>query len=190
VDNESCYLDVFPNMEQNFSMMRKCFHASVVVTLVSLCLPPVASAQKLIFVVRHSERADGGASQMQTQADPPLSAAGNARAGKLAGMLADAGIQAIYVTEFRRTQATAKPLASKLGLEARQYSSKDSDQLIRKLRSEHAKDIVLVVGHSNTVPAIIKALGGPEVTIADSEYNNLFVIVPETGVMTRIRFAP
>jgi broad specificity phosphatase PhoE len=177
-------------MEQNFSMIRKCFFAGALVTLVLLCLPPVASAQKLVFVIRHAERADGGASQMQTQADPLLSAAGDARAAKLAGMLADAGIQAIYVTEYRRTQATAKPLASKLGLEARQYSSKNSDELIRKLRSEHAKDIVLVVGHSNTIPAMIKALGGPEVTIADGEYDNLFVIVPETRAMTRIRFAP
>jgi len=171
-------------------MIRKCFRAGVVVTLASLCLPLVASAQKLVFVVRHAERADSGASQMQTQADPPLSAAGDARAAKLAGMLANAGIQAIYVTEFRRTQATARPLASKLGLEARQYSSKNSDEFIRKLRIEHAKDIVLVVGHSNTVPVMIKALGGPEVTIADSEYDNLFVVVPETGAMTRIRFAP
>jgi phosphohistidine phosphatase SixA len=186
----SCCLDVGPGLRQNLSMMRKWVRAAVVMILASWYLPLAASAQQLVFVVRHAERADAGAAQMQVPADPPLSTAGEARAAKLAAMLADAGIRAIYVTEFRRTQDTAKPLATKLGLETRPYSAKGTDELIRELRSEHAQDIVLVVGHSNTVPAIIKALGGPEVTIADSEYDNLFVIVPGIRAMTRIRFAP
>jgi broad specificity phosphatase PhoE len=169
-------------------MIRRCLQAWVAVTLVAVCLPCVASAQRLVFLVRHAERADGGGMQMQT--DPPLSAAGEARAAKLAALLGDAGIQAIYVTEFRRTQDTAKPLASKLGLEARKYSSKSSEELVRALRSEHRKDIVLVVGHSNTLPVLIKALGGPAVTIGESEYDSMFLIVPETGTMTRIRFTP
>jgi broad specificity phosphatase PhoE len=158
--------------------------------LVSLLWPVAIYGQKLVFVVRHAERADGAAPQMQGQADPPLSDAGEARAVKLARMLGDAGIEAIYVTEFRRTQDTAKPLARRLGLAAQRVSSRDSGALIAKLRSEHANDIVLVVGHSNTVPAIIKALGGPEVTIAEEEYDNLFIVVPGTGAMTRIRFTP
>jgi broad specificity phosphatase PhoE len=158
--------------------------------LVSLLWPVAVRGQKLVFVVRHAERADGAAPQMQGQADPPLSDAGEARAAKLARMLADAGVKAIYVTEFRRTQDTARPLAARLGLAAQRVSSRDSGALIAELRSEHANDIVLVVGHSNTVPVIIKALGGPEVTIAEEEYDNLFIVVPGTGAMTRIRFTP
>jgi broad specificity phosphatase PhoE len=158
--------------------------------LVFLCPPPSVYAQRLVFVVRHAERADGAAQQMQGQADPPLSKAGEARAAKLAGMLADAGIKAIYVTEFRRTQDTARPLATRLGLVAQPVSFRDTSALVSKLRNEHAGDIVLVVGHSNTVPAIIKALGGPEVTIAESEYDNLFIVVPSAGTLTRIRFTP
>jgi hypothetical protein len=46
-----------------------------------------------------------------------------------------------------------------------------------------------VVGHSNTVPAIIKALGGMDVTLADSEYDSLFFVAPD-GTTTRIRFKP
>ena len=49
-------------------------------------------------------------------------------------------------------------------------------------------DVVLVVGHSNTLPAILKALAGVDVAIADNEYDNLFVVVPATGTMTRIRY--
>jgi broad specificity phosphatase PhoE len=153
-------------------------------TVAATCMPAVANAQQLIFVVRHAERADAG---MQAQTDPPLSAAGEARAAKLATMLADAGVKDIFVTEFKRTQDTAKPLASKLGVMAEQMPSTDTGALIAKIKS-HPADVVLVVGHQNTVPAILKAFGGPDVTIADAEYDNLFVIVPATGVVTRIRF--
>ena len=74
----------------------------------------------MVIVVRHAERADGGAGASTgmtgAPADPLLSAAGEARATKLATMLADSGVKAIFTTEFRRTQDTGKPLAAKLGL--------------------------------------------------------------------------
>ncbi len=171
-------------------MTRKCAYFAAVMTFLSLCLPVQARAQKLVFVVRHAERADSGGSQMLGQPDPPLSSAGEARAARLAVMLGDAGIKAIVATEFRRTQDTAGPLATRLGLAVQKLPARDTDGLISRLRKEHANDIVLVVGHSNTVPAIVQALGGPDVTIADDEYDNLFVIVPGTGTMTRIRFVP
>jgi broad specificity phosphatase PhoE len=156
----------------------------------SLLVPAVAQAQKLVLIVRHAERADGGAAagQMQAQTDPPLSPAGEARAAKLAGMLADAGITAIYGTQFRRTRDTAAPLASKLGIAIRTSPSRETDALVASLRAEHAAGVVLIVGHSNSVPALIKAFGGPDVTIGENEYDNLFVVVPATGTMTRIRF--
>ena len=171
-------------------MTSRWMSIGVFLILALLCLPPAVRAQKLVFVARHAERADSGAPGMPAQADPPLSAAGEARAAMLAAMLGDAGIRAIYVTEFRRTQDTARPLAERLGLSARKLPSGDTGELIGRLRAEHANDIVLVVGHSNTVAAIIQALGGPEVTIADNEFDNLFIVVPGTGTLTRIRFKP
>ena len=171
-------------------MVRKNLVAATLTVLASLCLPVAAQAQKLVFVVRHAERADSGAAQMQMQTDPGLSAEGEARAAKLASMLADAGIKAIYATEFRRTRDTANPLATKLGLQIRTVPSRDTGALVADIRSRHANDIVLVVGHSNTVPDIIKAFCGANVTVADHEYDNLFIVVPATGMMTKIRFTP
>ncbi len=53
-------------------------------------------------------------------------------------------------------------------------------------------DRLLIVGHSNTVPEVLRALGiATPVTIADSEYDNLFVVVPTKGeppVLLRLRF--
>ncbi len=160
----------------------------IAMVLFTLCLPPAMYAQKLVYVVRHAERADGG--MMQPQADPPLSARGEARAAKLAAMLGEAGISAVYATEFRRTKDTARPLAEKLHLTVKQYPSEDANALIKMMRAVPAGDIVLVVGHSNTVPAIIKALGCPEIKIADDDYDNLFVVVPATGTTSRLRFTP
>lgn len=163
---------------------------SVLVASALLAVPGIAWAQKLVFVVRHAERADMAApgEQMQAQTDPMLSAAGYSRAQKLAGMLADAGVTAIYATEYRRTQDTAGPLASRLGLEVATIGARDQDSLLERLRTTHADDVVLLVGHSNTVPAIVKAFGGPEFTLGESEYDSLFVVVPSTGVTTRIRY--
>src|SRR5262245_19806045 len=108
--------------------------ALIVIALaaVALFLPAVAHAQKLIFVVRHAERADAG---MQAQTDPPLSVAGEARAQKLAAMLADAGVKYIFATEFKRTQDTAKPLAMKTGVAVEQVGSTDTALLITKIKS-------------------------------------------------------
>jgi broad specificity phosphatase PhoE len=162
----------------------------VVATLVLVMAPAVASAQKLVIAVRHAERADGGAGagMAGAPADPPLSAEGAARAERLAAMLSSAGIAAIYATEFKRTQDTAKPIASKLGLVVTTIAARDTDALVAELRRAHSTDVVLVVGHSNTIPAVIKAYGGPDVTISDNDYGAIFVLVPATGALTTIRY--
>jgi broad specificity phosphatase PhoE len=158
-----------------------CFVSFVVV-------PSLPFAQSLVIAVRHAERADGGSGTSMSQTDPLLSAEGEARAKRLAAMLADAGITAIFVTEYKRTQDTAKPIAQKIGVEARTHKAQDSAGLAAALKANHAKDVVLVIGHSNTLPAVIKALGGPEWTIPDAEYDAIYIFVPATGVLTKIRY--
>ena len=156
--------------------------------LALLVVPAVASAQQLVIVVRHAERTDGGTPPMGGTTDPPLSSAGKARADRLAAMLSSSGVTAIYATEFVRTQQTAAPVAAALKLTTRIESSSDTATLVNELKTKHAHDIVLIVGHSNTVPAIIKALGGPTVTVGDDEYDKLFVVVPATGALTTIKY--
>ena len=152
--------------------------------------PAAAFAQKLVIVVRHAERADGGAgvSMAGAPADPLLSAAGEARAAKLAGMLEEAAITAIVVTEFRRTQDTAKPIAAKLALSPEIIKAADTQDLLTRLKTKHANDVVLVVGHSNTIPAIVKGLTGRDVTVADSQYNDIFFVVPASGAVSRVKY--
>lgn len=170
-------------------MMSRRFWWSLALVLAGLMVPTVAAAQTVILV-RHAERADGGApatgAAMQGNPDPELSAAGKARAQTLAAMLKDAGITSIYVTQYIRTRDTAKPLADALGLTPEVVNSREMDALVAKIKAQKSGH-VLVVGHSNSVPAIIKALGGPDVTIADDEYDNLFIL-PMGGTLTRLHF--
>ena len=125
---------------------------------------------------------------MTASPDPELSEAGKARAQKLAAMLGDGGVAAIYTTEYRRTKDTAAPLSAKTGVNAEVVLARDAAVLIEKIKS-HKTGAVLVVGHSNTVPAIVKALGGSMVTMADDEYDSLY-FVAANGTTTRIRFKP
>ena len=144
--------------------------------LIIVSLAASAAAQQTVFVVRHAERADTAAGAAPTMAaDPELSDAGRARADSLAAALEDAEVVAIFATEFKRTQATAAPLAKALGLQVTTISSKEPAKLIQAVKS--AGGNVLVVGHSNTVPAIVKDLGvAAPITVGDAEYDNLFVV--------------
>ena len=91
-------------------------------------------------------------------------------------MLRDSKISVIYTTEFKRTQQTAAPLAKALGLTVTTLPAENQAALVGKLRTSTATS--LVVGHSNTILDIIKALGITEpVNIPDSDYDNLFVVV-------------
>ena len=151
-------------------------------------LATAAHAQGLVVLVRHAERADTVAGAPPTMAaDPSLSETGRARAASLAAMLKDARITDIFVTEYKRTQETAAPLAQALKLTPVVIAAKDTPGLVAKLKT--VKGTVLVVGHSNTVPDIISALGiTSDVKIADAEYDNLFVVSTATAQVLRLRF--
>ncbi|MEO6213128.1 MAG: phosphoglycerate mutase family protein [Vicinamibacterales bacterium] len=133
-----------------------------------------AAAQQSVFVVRHAERADVGApGTMGT--DPDLSAVGKGRAESLASALRDAGITSIYVTEFKRTQQTASVIAKVLGIEPTVVPQGAGATLSEKLKTGAGN--ALVIGHSNTVPEVIKLLGVAEpVRVGDADYDNLFVV--------------
>jgi len=170
--------------------MRSVRTLAVAWALLLLCASS-AAAQQAIVVVRHAERADaappGAAAMAAPSTDPPLSAAGHERAGRLAAMLRSAGIKQIFTTEFLRTKQTAAPTAQALKLDMTPVSSRDVNALIARVTGGQGN--VLVVGHSNTVPDILKRLGIKDaITIADTEHDNLFVVVrPESGEPTLVR---
>ena len=144
--------------------------------LMAVWITLAAEPPRTVILVRHAERAGG------MGADVEISEAGRRRAEALAKMLADAGVKRIYTSEVARTQQTAEPLAKKLNIRPEVIPSKDIDGLVAKLRMGAPNGVVLVVGHSNTVPEIIGRLGGGAVPpIADSEYDLMFVVILTGG---------
>ncbi|WP_368562091.1 histidine phosphatase family protein [Pseudoxanthomonas sp. UTMC 1351] len=122
------------------------------------------------IVVRHAEKAN------DDPEDPTLTATGRERAGRLATLLADEPITAVYATEFRRTQQTAQPAADQHRVPVTHYFSKGTiAELAAQWLRQHRQGAVLIVGHSNTVPEIVGALSGQNVEpISDSQYNRLY----------------
>jgi broad specificity phosphatase PhoE len=139
--------------------------------------PTSAAAPTVVLLVRHAEKATGE--------DPVLTPAGEQRAQALVHALKDAEVKAIYSTPYRRTQQTAAPLAARLGLPVtvRDADEKSAADFIRELVRTHAGSTVLVVGHSNTLPALAEALTGMKVPpIGDGTYDTLFVAtLPAAG---------
>ncbi len=142
----------------------------------------------VIIVVRHAEKV------MDVGGDPPLSEAGEARAALLARMLGDAPpaghIDAIYVSPAQRSRLTAAPLAARLGLTPVVAPANDPGGLARRVLREHPGGRILVVGHSDTVPAIVAALSGSNdiPPIGALEYGTMyFVTVPRLGHANYLR---
>jgi len=154
-------------------LMRSAAVCGVVTVAALIASASPAWAQKTVIVVRHAERLD-------SSTDSPLSPAGLQRAQALAKAVSRAGVAAIFVTGFQRTQMTAAPLAAQLKLTPIVMTANTTPPLIERIRRDHANDVVLIVGHSNTVPEILTQLGAtePPVTIQDDEFDSLFILVP------------
>lgn len=119
---------------------------------------PAAAGPAQVVLVRHAEKA------AEPAADPGLSEAGQRRAEQLAAALAHGLPNAIVTSQFRRTRDTAAPVARVAGVEpvvvaAGRDLAGHVAAVVEAVRSAQGR--VLVVGHSNTVPAIVGALGGP-----------------------------
>ena len=133
-----------------------------------------------VILVRHAEKAT---STTMTN-DVPLSDAGRARANELARVLADTHIDAIYTTQFQRTKQTAEPLAREHNLTP---AVADPAQIADIVRTKHAGQTVVIVGHSNTTPDVIRALGiGKPPAIGDSEFDDLFIVTLAPGAAPKL----
>ena len=152
----------------------------------TVSLVPVAGADhpQIVVLVRHAEKSDA------PPGDVALSVTGQARAEELAIALAEARLDTVVITQFRRTRDTAAFLTRGLKLTPIVVQAGDDT-------ASHARAVaaavragghsVLVVGHSNTVPAIIAALGGPAMEeLCDTEYSNLFTLALVPGQPARL----
>ena len=158
---------------------------SVIVGLLAIAWLWSAADTTTVILVRHAEK------MVEPADDPELSPMGAYRSKALAGWLKDSGIDHIYVTQFVRTKATAAPVAEATGAPVHELDAGATSDLVRALKERHRGETVLVVGHSNTVPEIVRGLGGEMEDIDESEYSHL-VIVSDSRLsrirVTRLRY--
>jgi phosphohistidine phosphatase SixA len=134
---------------------------------------PSADPETIILIVRHAEKST------EPGTDPPLSAVGEARARELVHVAQASNVKKIYASEFRRTQQTVQPLATALGLSVdTSFRGKDLAGLANDILTSHRGEAVLVAHHSNTVPELIKLLGGGLVPPIDDkwEFDRLYIV--------------
>ena len=171
---------------------RRRFQIIVIYTAIAVCLAWFFESQATttVIFVRHAEKAALPAD------DPVLSEAGERRAAELARQLVDAdvvpgfGVDAVYSTAYRRSVETANAVADALDLPVLMYDASDTETIIEAIVKEYKGKIILVVGHSNTVPEMIANMGAsknvPE--IAEDEYDNIYIVtIPWFGKTKTIR---
>lgn len=159
------------------------FIAAVVVAFIAYR----SATTTTVVLVRHAEK------ELSTIDNPPLTVAGEQRAERLAQMFGDVrgagAIGAIYVSDQRRTQQTAMPLASRLGLQPTVVPSSAISELVSQILREHRGGRTLVVWHSNSMPEIIQKLSGVTVPpIPENEYDDIYIVtVPTFGESNVLR---
>ena len=178
------------DLERRRKRRRRRTNAIIIYTALALGLAWFFESQAtttMIFV-RHAEKA------LTPVDDPALTPAGQLRAGELARQLVDAdvvaGIDAVYSTDYRRTVQTAQPVADALNLPVNLYEPDDNEAVLERILKEHKGKIILVVGHSDTLPALIADLGASKLVppIAESEYDNIYLVsIPWFGKTKTIR---
>lgn len=147
-----------------------------------------SQATTTIIFIRHAEK------ELDAGDNPGLNEAGRRRVTELTRQLVGAdvvaGIDAIYATPFRRSQETAQPLANALNVPINSYDAADRDTVLETILNDHKGKIILVVGHSDTIPDLIANLGASKNVppIDELEYDNIYIVsIPWFGKTKTIR---
>lgn len=151
--------------------------AAMLATAAALALTAgTTAAQDRVFLIRHAEKADGH--------DPALTEAGRGRAARWAAMLAPAGIDHVWSSDARRTMETAGIVAGALGLGHDSWPATDVTGLVDLLGFDHEGETILIVAHTETIPAFLAAYGAARAEIAEDDFASLFVVIPGAASST------
>ncbi|HVF92375.1 MAG TPA: phosphoglycerate mutase family protein [Blastocatellia bacterium] len=157
-------------------MNRTILGLLLLLSLTAICCDRPSANPTVVMIVRHAEKA-------ADTDDTPLSEAGARRAQALVRVAEAAGVDAIYSSQFKRNHDTVQPVADRLGIavtEAPVNLDAPGDygaRLARQIMQEHSGRTVLVVGHRNTIQALVESLSGKAVDPIADEYSDLFIVV-------------
>jgi phosphohistidine phosphatase SixA len=151
-----------------FAMLFALLGAVVVFGYFSTFARPVTT----VILVRHAEKKLEPSNQ-----DPDLAPEGVERSHEIARVFGNAGINAIYATQYKRTQQTVKPLSDRTGVAVTVLDSSQPEELVQRIQTSLRGQTIFITGHNNTVPKMASLLSGETFpVIPESEYDNLFIV--------------
>ncbi|WP_299493765.1 phosphoglycerate mutase family protein [uncultured Shewanella sp.] len=138
-----------------------------------------------LYITRHAEKLDEKGNH-----DPNLSERGQARAQRIADMLADINIHRLFSTPYNRTKQTLTPLSQHKNLSITEYDPREQAAFIHQLKNNYCNQTLVIAGHSNTVPSMLQDLGihfnvslgkyrfnyQPSIILSEHEFGQLFFI--------------
>jgi broad specificity phosphatase PhoE len=152
--------------------MPRRFTVALFALMLQLLISAAADAAVTVVLVRHAEK-----ETQQAHEDPGLTSAGQARAAELVRVLADVNVVAVYSSPFARTRDTVAPLAETREIEIRERDPRAGMALAKEIREHHHEGVVVVSGHSNTIPDLARALGvDTDLTYAEQDYDDLLIV--------------
>jgi len=177
---------LFSNCKKDDDTTTETITVRDTITVHDTILNPIpADTSTIIFLLRHAETEGGGS-------NPHLSTIGNDRANKLANMLKNNPIEAVYSTSFFRTEETAKAVADEFGLTVINYDASKLNDLADDPNQNYVGKRVVVVGHSNTTPELLNMLTNTSdyQNINETEYDNLYILNKNTAetVVTHLKY--
>jgi 2,3-bisphosphoglycerate-dependent phosphoglycerate mutase len=156
----------------------------LVLAMCALVLNACAQKNEIttFILFRHAEKGNDGTD------DPDLKPEGVERAKRIAAMLKDTKVDAIFTTNYKRTKNTVIPLAEAKGLQVQQYEAFKT-AVIEDMISKHKGGTIVISGHSNNIPWIANLLIGKETykNFDDADYDNVLIVsVVEKGKVANV----
>ena len=131
------------------------------------------NAQEAVFVIRHAEQEFTGG------VNAGLRPEGRKRAAYWASILRPSGLDLVVTTEIKRSRVTGEIIAEALGVPRVEFSEGGSSSIAKFLRENYPEDVILVVGHSSTIPKLLRSFGYADTfPISRSAYGWLFIVTP------------
>ena len=152
-----------------------------------------------VFVMRHFPKAESSDNKVH---DPELSEIGREMANKLSQLEFMNKTDVAFSTSYQRTIQTITPSAERHDFQVLEYDPRDNDQLLQTINQQHCNQQIVIIGHSNTVPTIVNALGGTfEVSFSgqpikgstliqldENAYGTVFRVLKEQGTVKQSLF--
>ena len=142
--------------------------------------PKDSSSESVYYFIRHAEKDRSNPENK----NPELNQQGKMRALNWLYFFKEIPLEKIYSTNYKRTVQTIKKIAEEKNITISYYSPEKID--IENFKKQNKSMSILVVGHSNTTPALVNLIIGQNKfeKMDDNDNSTMFVVRELAGEIT------